>query len=404
MPPCDFVVWCPSEGAETTLGAADYSYEFVLRQFLPVLQQLGRVERVSDPAQLGDMGAGSDRPLFLSFAPPHRTPRPVGLRTIPVFAWEFDRLPDESFGGNPDNDWRLPLAQCGSAITHSQFAVDVTRRSLGAEFAVVSLPAPVWDSYTAPARTRPPLAGALEIDGVVIDTRSPRTLAADLRSARNQIEWNGPLFTAVFNPEDGRKNWRDLLRGFVFALRDEPDATLLIKVVHSDPDRGVAPIVADLRRLGDFACRVVVVQSFLPHDDYRALIAGTTFAVNASRGEGQCLPLMEFMSGGVPAVAPDHTAMADYVSVENAFVVASGCEPSSWPQDPRLIFTCNRRAVEWESLVAAFRRAFDCATSEPRTYAAMSAAAVASTQQYCSSATVIQGLREFLALVPAVSP
>ena len=89
---------------------------------------------------------------------------------------------------------------------------------------------------------------------------------------------------------------------------------------------------------------------------------------------------MEFMSAGVPAVAPDHTAMADYVSAANAFVVASGREPSSWPQDPRLIFTCRRRAVDWESLVAAFRRAFVCATTQPATYASMSAAAVASTE------------------------
>ena len=131
MNACDFVVWCPSEAAETTLGAADYSYEFVLRQFVPVLQQLGRVQRVSDPSALDGVGAGGDRPLFLSFAPPHRTPRPTGLRTIPVFAWEFDRLPDEGFGGNPDNDWRIPLTRCGSAISHSQFAVDVTPPSVG---------------------------------------------------------------------------------------------------------------------------------------------------------------------------------------------------------------------------------------------------------------------------------
>lgn len=402
MPASDFVVWCPNAGAETTLGAADYSYEFVLRQFVPALAQLGTVERVPDPRSL--VRESADRPILLSFAPPHRTPPEVGVRTIPVFAWEFDRLPDEMFGGNPDNDWRRPLERCGCAITHSRFAVDVTKRAMGEQFPVVSLPAPVWDSYTREPRLRPPSGGSLDIAGVVVDSRDSLPIGAVPTAESTRIEWDGPLFTAVFNPEDGRKNWRDLVRGFVFALGDERDATLLIKVVHSDPERGVGPIVADLRRLGGFRCRVVVVQSFLPEADYRALIDASTFAVNASRGEGQCLPLMEFMSAGVPAVAPDHTAMADYVSPANAFVVRSTREPSSWPQDPRLIFTCHRRAVDWESLVDAFRRAFDCAVTDPETYAAMSAAAVASTQRYCSAATVVEGLRQFLPRVATGSP
>ena len=43
--------------------------------------------------------------------------------------------------------------------------------------------------------------------------------------------------------------------------------------------------------------------------------------MNASRCEGLYLPLMEFMSCGTPAIAPDHSAMADYMDAQVGFVV-----------------------------------------------------------------------------------
>lgn len=378
--------WSPSVDAESALGTADYSYEFVLRQFLTALgDRCSRVRRPEDAA------TGS---VLMSFAPPHRTPEVPGVRVIPVFAWEFDRLPDEQFGGDPQSDWRVPLARCGAAITHSSFAVEVTRAAMGSTYPVVSLPAPLWDAHMGPARAEPPLVGGLVVTGIIADSASDDP--ADAGTGTTHIKWRGPTFTAVLNPEDGRKNWPDLVSAFVFALRDRSDATLVIKVVHRDAERGVAPIAAALRRLGDFACRVVLVQAFLPDADYRHLVAGSTFAVNASRGEGQCLPLMEFMSAGVPAIAPDHTAMADYVSSDNAFVVPSGREPSAWPQDPRLLFTCHRRAIDWGALVAAYRSAYRVATTDPAQYSAMSAAAIAATRSYCSIETVLAGLDGFL--------
>lgn len=56
-----------------------------------------------------------------------------------------------------------------------------------------------------------------------------------------------------------------------------------------------------------------MVHGFLSDKSYRKLIHATSFFVNASSGEGLCLPLMEFMACGVPAIAPNRTAMADYV-------------------------------------------------------------------------------------------
>ena len=58
---------------------------------------------------------------------------PLGLAcpTIPVFAWEFDSIPTETWFGEPFQDWRYVLKKTGRAITHSKFAVGAVRAAMG---------------------------------------------------------------------------------------------------------------------------------------------------------------------------------------------------------------------------------------------------------------------------------
>jgi hypothetical protein len=67
----------------TSMGLPEYSYYFVLRDFLPVLKALGDVQVVEDPEQQVDAlydqaCAAGERCLFLSFSPPQKTL--LGLR------------------------------------------------------------------------------------------------------------------------------------------------------------------------------------------------------------------------------------------------------------------------------------------------------------------------------------
>ncbi len=66
---------------------------------------------------------------------------------------------------------------------------------------------------------------------------------------------------------------------------------------------------------------------------------------------------MEFMSCGTPAIAPDHSAMADYMDAQVGFVVRSSQEPAAWPQDSRRLYSTRRYRPSWESLKEAYRRA-----------------------------------------------
>ena len=68
------------------------------------------------------------------------------------------------------------------------------------------------------------------------------------------------------------------------------------------------------------------MHGYLNDDEYAKLVQGSTYVVNAAHGEGQCLPLMEYMSAGKPAIAPSHTAMEEYINEGNSFVVKSSAE------------------------------------------------------------------------------
>jgi glycosyltransferase involved in cell wall biosynthesis len=399
-----------STGAEQVaqkLGRPEYSYRFVVNAFRPMLDELGMVIEVRDPESEVDAIYASCRRhgmpcVFLCFMPPNKTPVGLACPTIPVFAWEYESLPDEAFGGKPRNDWRRVLAALGSALTHSSYTVERVRAALGRSYPIDSVPAPIWDRMRELRETTvEEEAIPLDIRGLLIDSRQTDLSAYRLslveaarpgvlplppgcRGPHAPIVLDGVVYTAILNPGDGRKNWLEMVSGFCEALRDKSDATLLLKLTHHDPDLLIPEMLKTLYKAGDLRCRVLLVQAYLDERRYGTLLLATTYAVNTSSGEGQCLPLMEYMSAGKPAVAPRHTSMRDYVTGDCAFVVDSSAEPGTWPHDQRQAFRTLRQRIHFASLVAAYRRSYHVARNEPATYRAMSQAAVASLQRYCS--------------------
>src|SRR5471030_77618 len=85
---------------EKNLGLPEYSYYFVLKEFKPILERMGIVVPVTDPAREVDAiyrnaQAHGESCVFLSFSPPHKTAIGLECPTIPVFAWEFNTIPQE---------------------------------------------------------------------------------------------------------------------------------------------------------------------------------------------------------------------------------------------------------------------------------------------------------------------
>ncbi len=403
------------------LGASEYSYYFVLKAFRPLLEEMGLVVAVSDPAQEADRiwdnaARHGQACMFLTFSPPHRSFIPVRCPAIPVFAWEFDTLPAESWDTDPRHDWRSVLHQAGRAIPHSNFAVETTKAAMGQDFPVVSLPAPVWDGYAglydANASAVTPSA-SITVRGRVFDTRTfdltphtptgcrltglpPLPPEAGTRETSHTLVLEGVIYSSVFCPNDGRKNWFDMICGFCLALRDREDATLVLKLTHHDCEPAILAMLGDLAKLPPFRCRVVLIDGYLPDDSYIQLTALSSYTVNTSHGEGQCLPLMEYMSAGKPAIAPAHTAMADYITPANAFILTSNREPTAWPHDPRQAMRTRRHRINFETLLAAYRESYDVAKHQPARYAQMSAAAHYGLKDHCARKKIREGLHEFL--------
>jgi glycosyltransferase involved in cell wall biosynthesis len=208
--------------------------------------------------------------------------------------------------------------------------------------------------------------------------------------AVNNLQLSGVVYTSIFNPYDGRKNWEEMVLAFCSALSEHRDATLVLKFVHADCSDAMD------NKLPPFDCRVVAMDGFVDEQTYRQLISASAFAVNSSLGEGQCLPLMQFMSCGRPAIAPQHTALKEYIDEQVAFIVRSSTELCCWPHDPRQVFRARRFRTDWQSLVAAYRDSYRVAEHEPDRYAAMSRAATARLRAFCSEETVHQRLHQFI--------
>jgi len=229
---------------------------------------------------------------------------------------------------------------------------------------------------------------------------SLRDWSASCALVRRNRTPRGILYTAIFNPKDGRKNWEDIITGFVYAFREDAGATLLIKITYHELDELYEDIFTFLIQLHPFRCRLVFIHGYLSQQQYEQLLLHSHFIVNASRGEGQCLPLMEFMSAGVPAVAPCNSAMREYITAQNAFIVESSPELTFWPQDPRQVFRTLWQKIDWESLVGAYAASARLYRESPNNYRALGDAASQAQQGYCSMAVARSRFEKVLGQLP----
>jgi hypothetical protein len=448
------------------LGKPEYSYFFLMRDFIPALERLGRVHIVDSTGQIETLcecyRAAGEEVVFFSFSPPHQVPLGLSCPTVVVFAWEFDSLPSIVWDDNPQNDWRYAFANLQGVVCTSREAARLVARNMPAGFPLIALPAPVWNRYGG--GFVPPRLGARQFPfaGVVIDSpvlglsadglvrkpddtppqapvappptggqwgetwRLSKTLLrgwwreirqplapadAGPPSATAQepvtehvvdepplqsIALDGVVYTTVLNPADSRKNWVEVITAFCWAFKDNDDATLIVKMTHHDLEYYRIVLITLLSRLAPFRCRVIALHGFLDDGQYRALIEVSTYYVNASSGEGLCLPLMEFFSAGKPAIAPVHTAMADYVTADMAFLLKTALEPFCWPHDPTGVFATHRHRLNWQSLLEAFKASYRVARDDPERYLAMAGQAARAMQAFASVDVVATPLAGFV--------
>ncbi|HWE35839.1 MAG TPA: hypothetical protein VG406_04645 [Isosphaeraceae bacterium] len=393
------------------MGCADYSYTFVLKALAPALEAVADwtlVDRAESrlPYHAARARAGGSRPIHLALHPVHNAYLTPGLPTILYPFWEFSPIPDRDFGLDTRQNWARVADRADLIVTACRFTAESFRRAgVVRPLAVVPVPladahfdVPDWDPGgtttlhcrhaflgDGPAPAGPPAGRAgwgrhvrpwLSDEALVRIARLRQRLTRTEPPAppvlpRTDLHLSGLVFTSIFNLGDRRKNVEDMLTAFLLAFRDDPGATLVLKLA-TNPAREHH----DLGRLRAYhaglglrhACRVAVVTDFLDDGQMAALTRATTYYVNTSRAEGACLPLQQALAGGRPALAPAHTAMADYMDGAIGFVVASDPEPTHWPHDPSKRGETHWHRLDWSSLFDQYRAAAAVATGDLARY------------------------------------
>jgi len=206
------------------------------------------------------------------------------------------------------------------------------------------------------------------------------------------LQLSGAVYTSIFNPFDRRKNWTDMLSAFLLALGPREDATLVLKlVVPREHEHAGVQEVANYYRGLDIRhkCRVVLIATYLTDEQMMALCWGSAFYLNASKAEGACLPLQDFLAAGRPGLAPRHTAMADYFDAGVGFVVEAQPEPTFWPHDPRHAIRTTWYRIDWQSLHDQIRDSYRLLyQNDGEEYREMALRARARMEEYASLAAV----------------
>ncbi|MGI9316273.1 MAG: glycosyltransferase [bacterium] len=411
------IIICASELAASVSAVGSHKDEIAAGElpavYRQVFERFGKVfvvGSVSDiPALLQSQKAQASACVYLSYCLPDELTQSIPCPVVFVFGWQYSSLPDEPWGGNLNHDWRKPLSASAGAISFSSHGAGVIRDTMGEDFHVATAPLPLWDEFSSlgddpgprnPKRRHMIRCRQTPLDSALIDFTQEQgvSLRAVLEADNPEgvvVELHGIVYTAVVDPSDELSNWQDFLSAFCWAFRDRVDVKLVVVIGDAEVLSAYGAILKSLYDLEPVECRVVVICESLPQEQYDQLVSGSSYIVNSAFAEAQCQPLMEFMSAGVPAIAPDHTAMSDYVDKDSALVVASSLEWVPWPHDPRMVRRTFRHRINWASLLGAFEDSYRLAVENPQGYAAMSRSAEGKQANFCSVEEVQKGLLDF---------
>ncbi|MBM3606784.1 MAG: hypothetical protein FJX25_19430, partial [Alphaproteobacteria bacterium] len=338
----------PSEISET-LSRPDHPTSFAMRAFLDAFQAIElEASIIENPEFIADIRERSDAAInvHLGFHPPEQLRLLKGAYNISCFSWAFDRLrhPGEVISYNAFADQAAMLDRPDEIWIPSVHGQRALAPAVSRPLKVV--PAPVaFDTALEGRQARPSQATVeraarkltrINWEPLAIVPRIQSTLDSAARSRRETVpsllfreDARPTIFVSVFNACDIRKQIEPMLRGFVAFSESRQDAILLLKVTTPDRVHESANVSVMRHQLINAAnlvspCvsdRVWLTNDALTRDEMNSLYDVADHYLCTSSAESQNLPLLEAMGRGVVPVSVDHTAMAEYISVDGAIVI-----------------------------------------------------------------------------------
>ena len=337
------------------LGAPHYSYRFAEAKFTAVFKEhciavnkLLMPEYYNTPLALPETIHRAGAPdLHLIFRSTEQIRLLKFAWNVCCFAWEFEVIKDHTeIDEHPFLNQKRMLGLCDEIWVPCQY----TRSVLEAHglHNVQVIPAPI---ALAPDKT-PPILDALAslghlnvapFDYNFLRTQAQNRAACGERSS-TFLEFIGArlkaceklrIYLTVLNPEDFRKNLDAMLRAFDHFSRGRNDAVLLVKVLTAASRFHLLDVLSDVipNKMGSGAVfqsgNIVFFNDFLSEAELSSLYGIADYYLCTSLCEGQNLPLLEAMAHGVVPVTTANTAMADYISSDNAVVIRDHRDPNS---------------------------------------------------------------------------
>ena len=329
-----------ARGDDHKLGSPHYSYRFAEEKFLRCLADLSipvhhvvMPEYYSTSASYVDLPCWGERHVHLIFRSTESIRVLKGGYNIVCYAWEFPFIKDSTLEGeHPFLDQRRMLALCDEIWVPCSYTKEVLERHGLSN--VHTIPAPI----SIPALPKLP---RIEILSRIGHFDTMPLFVSFLGSGSCGRDGYIPLYASVgsptlrprriylsvFNPEDFRKNFDSMVRGFDGYLQHGFDDLLIIKALTGSERFSLEQVVRDvmvnkLARGSSFGTEnIIVFNAYLSEEEMTLLYDLADFYLCTSLAEGQNLPLLEAMARGVVPVTTRNTAMLDYIDHEDAVVI-----------------------------------------------------------------------------------
>lgn len=298
-------------------GRAHYSWKINANLYRRGLQKIRLLKDIEAPDIYQDPIA--KRVAGIEDTDVHLVDKPIealrplfGNKNVAIEVWEFPELSTQDFTGDPRNNQVAMLRKfdcvwCGSSFTTE----NMRRHGINA----IHLPPPVAAFVDTATES---LAG---VPAVRLNTADFGH--AQFEDLEDIISRNKKIYLCVLAPYDRRKNVKNLIEGFL-ASRASHGSILIVKLILDNVVTTVGninEILAVHYGLSATSDSVVFVGAYLGAEQMANLYNSCSFFVSAASAEGLNLPLIEAMTHGRPVIAPNNTAMKDYIAPDHALVM-----------------------------------------------------------------------------------